>query len=160
MNKFKCEVENCKNKVSHAEYFYERVRYWCEEHTPWSGHYEFHDVSCARLVAEGRKQMNEKQPELTQKELLIEAAGVQQGIFNVILSSKLATDEHAHIVIELMLTASASMALHKGFGRKMFLDACRQIFMNSERQVEEMKKAMPNMACAAEPKIILTGESK
>jgi hypothetical protein len=98
--------------------------------------------------------------ELTQQELLVEAAGVQKGIFDAILTSKLAQDKYAPVVIELMLTAASSMALHRNFDRKMFLNACRQIYMNAEKQVEEMKAAKPEMACAAEPKVILTGESK
>ena len=98
--------------------------------------------------------MTQEQKELTQEELLVEAAGVQKGIFDAILSSRLAHDKHANIVIELMLTASASMALHKGYGRKMFLNACREIFLNAEKQIEDMKKAKPEMACAS------TGENK
>jgi len=97
---------------------------------------------------------------LTEQELLVAAAGVQQGIFDAILSSRLATDEHAPIVIQLMLTAASSMALHKGYNRKTFLNACREIFLNAEKQVEQMKMAKPDMACAAKPKIILTGNNK
>ena len=36
----KCDYGNCNAPVAHAEHFYERIRGWCEAHTPWSGHYE------------------------------------------------------------------------------------------------------------------------
>ena len=93
--------------------------------------------------------------ELTEKELLMEAAGVQKGIFDAILMSKLATDKYAPVVIQLMLTAAASMALHKGYNRKLFLNACREMFLNAEKQIQSMNQAKPEMACAAP-----TGESK
>lgn len=42
--------EECGVPATHAETFYERVRYWCERHTPWSGHFEYCGDGCARLL--------------------------------------------------------------------------------------------------------------
>ncbi len=100
-----------------------------------------------------------KEPrELTEKELVAEAAGVQKGIFDAILMSRLATDKYAPVVIQLMLTAASSMALHKGYGRKMFLNACREIFLNAEKQIQSMNQARADMACATAPNA--NGEDK
>lgn len=53
----KCEVEECRSAVAHGEHWYDRKRYWCAEHTPWSGHWEHCDASC--LVPQGQRKVNE-----------------------------------------------------------------------------------------------------
>jgi hypothetical protein len=47
-----CADEHCTAPVVHAEHFFKRIRYWCAQHTPWSGHYEFCDESCERLCCD------------------------------------------------------------------------------------------------------------
>lgn len=34
----KCEDNDCDLPAVHCEHWHERMRYWCEQHTPWSGH--------------------------------------------------------------------------------------------------------------------------
>ena len=38
----------------HMEHHYDRIRGWCEAHTPWSGHGECCPDPCERLLAEAR----------------------------------------------------------------------------------------------------------
>lgn len=33
--------ERCGKAADHAEWFFKKRNIWCEQHTPWSGHYEF-----------------------------------------------------------------------------------------------------------------------
>ena len=45
----RCHVStamDCDAPVAHWEYWHNTVRGWCEEHTPWSGHYEYCSISC------------------------------------------------------------------------------------------------------------------
>lgn len=49
-----CEVEGCTRPVAHAEHWYERIRYWCEEHVPMSGHYESCPEPCGSLMKQVR----------------------------------------------------------------------------------------------------------
>ena len=46
----------CGAAPDHAEHYHHRIRYFCERHTAWSGHYEFcgRGKSCAKLVAAAR----------------------------------------------------------------------------------------------------------
>lgn len=44
----RCEL--CKKEAVHAEHFYARIRGWCLEHTPWSGHYEHCPDPCSKLI--------------------------------------------------------------------------------------------------------------
>ena len=41
---------SCTSTVTHAEHWYNRIRYWCDEHTPWSGHYERCPDPCLNLI--------------------------------------------------------------------------------------------------------------
>jgi hypothetical protein len=49
----KCEI--CEGPAVHFEYFNEKIRAWCESHTPWSGHYEHCPVPCKKLKASLKK---------------------------------------------------------------------------------------------------------
>lgn len=42
--------EQCGGIPDHAEHFGARVRAWCEQHTPWSGHYENCGHVCRALI--------------------------------------------------------------------------------------------------------------
>lgn len=49
--------KDCRAPITHAEFFYDTIRAFCEEHTPWSGHYEDHGLedadgrnACARAL--------------------------------------------------------------------------------------------------------------
>jgi hypothetical protein len=33
----------CSKAAVHTEHFHDKIRGWCEEHTPWSGHHESHE---------------------------------------------------------------------------------------------------------------------
>ncbi len=53
----------CGAPAVHAEHWYETTRAWCEEHTPWSGHFEWcgdrlvaGDDPCKALLARLRGQ--------------------------------------------------------------------------------------------------------
>lgn len=46
--------EQCGAPPAHAEHFRKRVRFWCKEHTPWSGHFEYCGDQCAQLVAQAK----------------------------------------------------------------------------------------------------------
>lgn len=46
--------ESCGAPADHAEHYYDKVRAWCELHTPWSGHYEFCGKPCQDLLANTR----------------------------------------------------------------------------------------------------------
>lgn len=39
----------CGKPSDHAEHDHDRVRAWCEQHTPWSGHFEFCGEPCREL---------------------------------------------------------------------------------------------------------------
>lgn len=41
----------CGAPAAHAEAFYSRIRGWCEEHTPWSGHFEHCGAICRTMLA-------------------------------------------------------------------------------------------------------------
>lgn len=47
----RCEVTDCRKQVSHAEHHYARIRFWCEDHVPMSGHHEWCPEPCTHLVA-------------------------------------------------------------------------------------------------------------
>lgn len=40
-----CDIQGCNAQVAHIEHWYDRLRGWCTQHTPWSGHYEY----CSKL---------------------------------------------------------------------------------------------------------------
>ena len=44
-------LAGCTAPLAHAEHHYHRVRYWCEQHTPWSGHHGHCDDHCKKLIA-------------------------------------------------------------------------------------------------------------
>lgn len=41
----------CSEPANHMETFYGHPRGWCENHTPWSGHYEYCPDPCKKLLA-------------------------------------------------------------------------------------------------------------
>lgn len=41
----------CGAAPEHAEHWYDKIRYFCEAHTPWSGHGEHCGPKCVELVA-------------------------------------------------------------------------------------------------------------
>jgi hypothetical protein len=50
-NSFECEGSTtCRRQVAHAEHYHERVRAFCDEHVPWSGHWERCPDPCDRLT--------------------------------------------------------------------------------------------------------------
>ena len=56
------DICRCGAPAVHAEHWYETTRAWCEEHTPWSGHFEWcgdklvaGDDPCKRLLARLRE---------------------------------------------------------------------------------------------------------
>ncbi len=51
----RCWVQGCENPCRHAEHFYRKVRYFCKEHTPWSGHREDCPKPCEELMAQKRE---------------------------------------------------------------------------------------------------------
>lgn len=46
----KCEDRGCHAPAVHAESWYQGARYWCEAHTPWSGHYENCLEQCRKIL--------------------------------------------------------------------------------------------------------------
>lgn len=52
-NKLRCDVGSCDTPVTHAEHFHERIRAFCDHHTPWSGHHERCPEPCAELCGTG-----------------------------------------------------------------------------------------------------------
>lgn len=42
--------ERCGAPAVHGEHFRSRIRVWCAEHTPWSGHFEYCGERCEVLV--------------------------------------------------------------------------------------------------------------
>jgi len=46
----KCESVGCEGAICHAENVYSRVRYWCADHVPTSGHHESCPEPCKFLV--------------------------------------------------------------------------------------------------------------
>jgi len=50
----KCEgTSDCKQPVTHAEHYNGRIRGWCENHTPWSGHGERCGDQCRKWGGTG-----------------------------------------------------------------------------------------------------------
>lgn len=48
MRRRKCEW--CNKPADHADTMFGRVRAWCEQHTPWSGHFEDCGERCFELA--------------------------------------------------------------------------------------------------------------
>jgi hypothetical protein len=42
--------ETCGAIADHGEHFHHTKRFWCEAHTPWSGHFEHCGDKCADLM--------------------------------------------------------------------------------------------------------------
>ena len=51
----KCENHGCHCLAAHAEHWHQAARYWCEAHTPWSGHYENCPVPCREILSAKEK---------------------------------------------------------------------------------------------------------
>ncbi|MHA1573147.1 MAG: hypothetical protein ACTSX8_04065 [Alphaproteobacteria bacterium] len=47
-----CEDTRCNQRLEHAERYHGRLRFWCRDHVPWSGHYEWCDEPCRALLAD------------------------------------------------------------------------------------------------------------
>jgi hypothetical protein len=45
---------DCGQPATHGEYFHGTKRFWCEAHTPWSGHFEHCGGACEDLVCAER----------------------------------------------------------------------------------------------------------
>ncbi len=52
-NALRCDYAGCDDHVTHAEHFHERIRAFCDHHTPWSGHSERCPEPCAELCGTG-----------------------------------------------------------------------------------------------------------
>lgn len=48
LDAFRCE--SCGALAEHAEHWHDKVRAWCEHHTPWSGHFEHCGPTCQGLI--------------------------------------------------------------------------------------------------------------
>lgn len=46
----RCDTAGCAHPVTHGEHWHLTARFWCERHTPWSGHYEHCPESCAQVL--------------------------------------------------------------------------------------------------------------
>jgi len=62
-----CDNTGCRTAVTHAESYNRRMRYWCEKHTPWSGHYEYCPDPCSRLMQENTTEVSAGQMDLLQR---------------------------------------------------------------------------------------------
>lgn len=46
----RCDTAGCAYPVTHGEHWHLTARFWCERHTPWSGHYEHCPESCTQVL--------------------------------------------------------------------------------------------------------------
>jgi hypothetical protein len=79
----KCEVRRCRQPVTHAEHWYDHIRYWCDEHVPMSGHYEHCPNPCEKLVANiGRTRPADAAIEHAIAEVMRKAEANARALFN------------------------------------------------------------------------------
>lgn len=46
-----CEDSRCKKPAVHGEHWHDKMRWWCDDHVPMSGHYEHCPDPCRSIVA-------------------------------------------------------------------------------------------------------------